>query len=100
VQATVALGRSGNVVRRPSTAFATKRDVGIRRRGNLSRIALDRSGAGWATQGRSATVIADEEQCLGGVVRIRTWLAHEGSSYLDAALHGWALHSWTFDGTR
>ena len=53
--------------------------IGGRR--NLARVALDRPGARGATKRRSSAVVADEEQGLSGIVRIRTWLAHELSSY-------------------
>ena len=49
----------------------------VRGRRNLVRIALNGSSARRAAKRRSATVVADEKECLGGIVRVRTWLAHE-----------------------
>ena len=74
------LRRSGHVMRRSSAAFAAEGDVGIRWRGNLPGVTLDRSGARGAAQWRSVAIVADEKKGLSRVVRIRTWLAHELSS--------------------
>ena len=71
---------AGDVVRGATAVLAAKRDVGVARRRNLVWIALDGAGAGWAAEGRSASVVTDKEECLSGVVRVRTWLAHELSS--------------------
>jgi hypothetical protein len=81
VQQTVALGRPCDVVCRPSAALAAECHVRIEGRRNLARIALDRPGARRAAERRPSAVVADEKQCLSGIVRIRTWLAHELSSY-------------------
>lgn len=82
------LRRSGYVMRGPSTAFAAERDVGVGGRRNLPGITLDRSGARGAAKRRSVTIVADEKKGLSGIVRVRTWLAHELSSCFTA-LHGW-----------
>lgn len=82
------LRRSGYVVSRSSAAFATERHVRVRRRWNLTGIPLDRSGTGGTAEGRSAAIVADEKKGLSRIVRIRTWLAHEVSSVLHAALRG------------
>jgi hypothetical protein len=81
VQQTVPLGRSGDVVGRPSAALAAEGDVRIGGRRSLVRVALDRSGARRAAERGSCAVVTDEKKGLSGVVRIRTWLAHELSSY-------------------
>ncbi len=65
---------------------------------NLARVALDRAGAGGAAEWRSATIVADEKQGLGRVVRIRTWLAHELSGYFNTAVCGGTLVRVTFNG--
>lgn len=44
------------------------------------------------------TVVADEEKCLSRVVRIRTWLAHELSSFLQRGAARLASHRVTVDG--
>jgi len=54
----------------------------------LTRITLDRSRARRTAEGRSAAVIADEKKGLSRIVRIRTWLAHELSSWNNTALSG------------
>ncbi len=88
MQETDLLRRSSDVMRGTTAALAPKGDMGVARRWDLVGIALDRSRAGRATQRRSAPIIADEKECLGGVVRVWTWLAHVLSSYFDAALRG------------
>lgn len=80
MQQAVRLSRAGYVMRGPAAAFAPQGDVGELWRRHLSRVAFDRSGAGGTTERRSATVVADEEKGLSGIVRVRTWLAHELSS--------------------
>lgn len=67
----------------------------VGRRRNLARIALDRSGARGTTQWRPVTVVADEEKRLSGVVRIRTWLAHELSVDNHTTLPGWTSRTVT-----
>ena len=89
MQQTVLLCRSGHVVCRSPAAFAPERHVRIGRRWNLAGIALDRPGARRAAQWRSVAIVADEKKGLSGIVRVRTWLAHELSSYFNAALRGW-----------
>jgi hypothetical protein len=69
-------GGAGYVPGHTSAILATESDVGKRGRRILSRIALDRSGAGRTTKGSSVTVTADKGYGLGGIVRVRTWLAH------------------------
>ena len=93
----VSLRGSRDVVRRATAILAAERNVCEWGRRNLSRIALDGTGAGRTTEGRSAAVIANEEQCLSGVVRVRTWLAHELSSCNNTALRG-SRRIWFFDG--
>ena len=88
MQQNAPLRRSGYVVCRSSAALAAERHVCIRRRWNLAGIPLDRPGAGRTAEGRSAAIVADEKKGLGGIVCIRTWLAHEVSSGLHAALRG------------
>ena len=75
------LSRPRDIVSRTSAAFAAEGHVCIGRRRDLVRIALDRSSARRAAERRSMAIVADEEQGLSGIVRIRTWLAHELSSY-------------------
>ena len=82
------LRRSGYIVCRSSAAFAAERHVRVGRRRNLMGIPLDRSRAGGTAEGRSAAIVADQKQSLSRIVRIRTWLAHEVSSVLHAALRG------------
>ena len=82
------LRRSGYVVCRSSAAFAAERHVRVGRRRNLAGIPLDRPGAGRAAKGRPTAIVADEKKGLSRIVRIRTWLAHEVSSGLHAALRG------------
>jgi hypothetical protein len=89
VQQTVTLRRPCDVVRRSSTALAAESHVRIRGWRNLVRITLDRSSARGAAEWSSTAVVADEKKSLSGVVRVRTWLAHELSSYLETALRGW-----------
>jgi hypothetical protein len=97
VQQTVTLSRPRDVVCRTSAALAAESHVRIWGRRNLVRIALDRSGARGAAERRSAAVVADEKKRLSGVVRIRTWLAHELSSYFETALRGRRrMVRWTF----
>jgi hypothetical protein len=81
VQQTVTLGRACDVVRGTSAALAAESHVRIERRRNLVRVALNRSSARGAAEWRSSTIVADEEKRLSGIVRIRTWFAHELSSY-------------------
>jgi len=88
VQQAGVLCRSGDVMGRSTAALAAERDVRVRGWRYLTGITLDRPRAGGAAQWRSATIVADEKEGLSGVVRIRTWLAHEFSSYFDAALRG------------
>jgi hypothetical protein len=80
VQQPVGLRRAGDVMRCSAAALAPQRDVGVLRGRYLSRVALNGSRAGRTTQRRTATVVADEEKGLSGIVRVRTWLAHELSS--------------------
>ena len=80
MQQTASLRRSGYVVCRPSAAFAAERHVSVRWRRNLAGIPLDRPGARRAAQWGSVTIVADEKKGLSGIVRVRTWLAHELSS--------------------
>src|SRR5207237_3001939 len=47
---------------------------------------------------RSAAVGADEKKCLSGVVRVRTWLAHELSSCNEHGAVRLASRMMTFDG--
>jgi len=79
------------IMRRPSATFASQRHVGVGRRRNLAGITLDRAGAGWTTEGRSGTVVTNEKKCLGGVVRIRTWLAHGLSGCCQPVVRGGTL---------
>src|SRR5688500_5032882 len=65
--------------------------MGVGRGRDLAGVALDGARARRTTKGRSATVVADEEKCLSGVVRIRTWLAHELSGYCSPAAGGRTL---------
>jgi hypothetical protein len=88
VQETGLLCRSSDVMRGAPAALAPEGDVRVGRRWDLARVALDRSGAGRATQRRSTPIVADEKKCLGGIVRVWTWLAHVLSSYFDAAVRG------------
>jgi hypothetical protein len=62
--------------------------MGIGGWGNLAWITFDRPGARGAAQWRTVSVVADQEKGLSGIVRVRTWLAHELSSYFDTALPG------------
>ena len=80
MQRAVGLSRAGDVMGGSAAALAAQRNVGVGGRRYLSRIALDRSGARRTTERRPCAVVADEKQCLSGVVRVRTWLAHELSS--------------------
>jgi hypothetical protein len=97
VQRNVTLGRPRDVVRRSPAALAAESHVRIGWRRNLVRVALDRSSARRAAERRSSAIVADEEKRLGGVVRVRTWLAHELSSYFETALRGRRrLVRWTF----
>jgi hypothetical protein len=80
VQQAVRLSRAGYVMRSPAAAFAPQGDVGELRWGYHSRVALNGSRAGRTTERGSAAVVADEEKGLSGIVRVRTWLAHELSS--------------------
>ena len=75
------LRRAGDVMRCPAAAFALQSYVRKLRGRHLSRVALNGSGAGGATERGSAAVVADEEKGLSGIVRVRTWLAHELSSW-------------------
>ncbi|MBC7791932.1 MAG: hypothetical protein H7Z74_18455 [Anaerolineae bacterium] len=77
--------------------MAAQRHVGIGRGRNLAGVTLDRAGARRATEGRSATIVADEKKCLGGIVRVRTWLAHELSGYCYPAIGGGTLVRVTLD---
>ena len=88
MQQTAPLRRSGHVVSRSSAALAAERYVDVGGRWNLPGITLDRSGTGRTAEGRSAAIVADEKKGLSRIVRIRTWLAHEVSSGLHAALRG------------
>ena len=81
MQQTVTLGRACDIVRRTSAALAAESHVCIAWRRNLVRVALNRSSARGTAEWRSSTIVADEEKRLSGIVRIRTWLAHELSSY-------------------
>lgn len=81
MQQAVLLRRSGHVMRGSPTAFAPERHVGVGRRRNLPGITLDRSGARGAAQWRAVPIVADEKKGLSGIVRVRTWLAHELSSF-------------------
>jgi hypothetical protein len=97
VQQTVMLGRPCDVVRRSSAALAAERHVRIAGRRNLVRITLDQPSARGTAEWRSTAVGADEKKSLGGVVRVRTWLAHELSSYFETALRGKRrMVRWTF----
>jgi hypothetical protein len=87
VQQSELLRRSSDVVRRSPAALAPEGHVGVRRRWNLAGITLDRARAGRTAEGRSTSIVADEEECLGGIVRIRTWLAHMVSYCFYAAVH-------------
>lgn len=80
MQEAVGLRCPGDVVCRSTAALAAQSHVGVRRWRYLSRVTLDRSGARRTTERRSAAVVADEKKGLGGIVRVRTWLAHELSS--------------------
>jgi hypothetical protein len=62
--------------------------MGIWRWGNLVWITFDRPGARGAAQWRTVSIVADQKKGLGGIVRVRTWLAHELSSCFDTALPG------------
>jgi len=84
-------------MRGATAVLAPKGHVGVGRRRHLARVALDYAGAGWTAERRSAAVVTDKEQCLSGIVRVRTWLAHELSSCNNAALLGWR-RIWFFDG--
>ena len=77
-----------DVVCRSPAGLTAKGDVGIRRRGYLLRVALDGARARRTAERSSTSVLADQKKSLSRVVRIRTRLAHEISSYFDAALHG------------
>lgn len=82
------LRRSRDVVRRSSAALAAQGDVRVWRGRYLVRIPFDRARAGRTAQRRTSPIVADEEECLGGIVRIRTWLAHYMvSNCFDAAVH-------------
>ena len=83
MQQAVGLCRSRDVVRGSAAALTAQRHMRIGRRWDLAGITLDRAGARWAAEWRSAPIIADQEQGLGGVVRVRTWLAHELSGYCE-----------------
>jgi hypothetical protein len=89
VQENGTLRRSCHIVRRPSTALAAQCDMGVGGRRGLVGITLNRAGARRTAKGRSAAVIADEKECLSGVVRIRTRLAHVFSNYFDTVPRGW-----------
>ena len=65
--------------------------MGVGRWRDLAGVTLDRAGARGTTQGRSGTVVTDEKKCLGGVVRIRTWLAHGLSGCCHPAVRGATL---------
>lgn len=81
MQQTMTLGRACDIVRRTPAALAAESHVRIGWRRNLVRVALDRSSARRAAEWRSVAVVANQKQGLGGIVRVRTWLAHELSSY-------------------
>jgi hypothetical protein len=89
VQQTVGLSCSRDIVGGSPAALTAQGDVAVWRWRDLARVALDRARARRAAERRSVAVVADEEQGLSGVVRVRTWLAHELSSYFDTALTGW-----------
>ena len=80
MQRGVGLRCPGDVMSCATAAFTTQSHVRVGRWGYLSRITLDRPGTGGTTERRSAAVVADEKKCLSGIVRVRTWLAHELSS--------------------
>ena len=80
MQQAVRLRRAGDVMRCSAAALAPQGNVSELRGRHLSRVALNGSRAGGATQRGSAAVVADEEKGLSGIVRVRTWLAHELSS--------------------
>jgi hypothetical protein len=80
VQQAVGLRRAGDVMSSSAAAFAPQGDVRELRWRYHSRVALNGSRAGRTTERGSAAVVADEEKGLSGVVRVRTWLAHELSS--------------------
>ena len=86
----------GDVVRCPTAVLAAQRDVRIERWGYLSWIPFDRSGAGGTTERRSAAVVADEKKGLSGIVRVRTWLAHELSSCNEHGAARFASRMMTF----
>ena len=88
MQRAVLLRRSSHVMGGSPTAFAPQRHVRVGRRGNLPGITFDRPGARRAAERRSVAIVADEKKGLSGVVRVRTWLAHELSSCFTA-LRGW-----------
>ncbi len=74
-----ALRGSRDIACEATAARATQRHVALRRRRHTVGIALDWPGARRTAQRRPRAVTGDEMQSLGGIVCIRTWLAHVSS---------------------
>ena len=61
----------------PSAIRAAQSYLTARRRRNVAGILLDFSRAGRAGQRSSVTIVCDEVECLGGIVRSGSWLTHD-----------------------
>jgi hypothetical protein len=92
VQQAVSLCRSRDIVGGSAAALTAQSDVRVGRRRHLAGITLDRSGARRTAEWRSSAIVADEEQGLSRIVRVRTWLAHELSSCCEHGAARLASH--------
>src|SRR5688500_13672477 len=75
----LSLRGAGDVAGDAAAGGATKGHVAARRRRGVIRTPLDGTRAARTAQRRSAPVVGDEVQCLCGIVRRRTRLAHRPS---------------------